>query len=128
MTKPTVGAVILLICFVVGCASQRDPAGSRASAPLNDSSDGVLIVYSAPDPHPHFTGSPYNIRYSDYSICSADGTVLETVRNDTGTMLEGPAKVRLPAGKYEVKGRAATHLVTMPVEVSAHQVTTVHLN
>src|SRR5690348_7021989 len=114
----------------MGCVWHRDFAASTVSgSQAAPESEGILIVYTAPDPHAHFNGSPYNIRYSDYTICSAGGAVFGAVENNnSGTMVEGPAKVHLPPGQYEVKGRSLSRSVTVPVQVTAHQVTTIHLN
>jgi hypothetical protein len=120
--------LLVILLLQLGCASNRVFDASAALPNASDRADGVLIVYSAPDPHAHFNGSPYNIHYSDYTVCSRNGTILETVSNDLRTMLEGPAKVHLPPGEYEVRGRSLSRFVTMQVEIIAHQVTTVHLN
>src|SRR4051812_22607718 len=106
MANGSLTPLLVLIAFSTGCL-HRDLAPSPASARSGENSDGILIVYSAPDPHARFDGSPYNLRYSDYTISSADGRVVRTVGNDTGTMVvEGPAEVHLPPGHYQVKGRS----------------------
>jgi len=128
VNKSSISTILALIGFAAGCASNPDRATDSSAAASNQNPDGILVVYSAPDPYAHFNGSPYNLRYSDYTVCSAGGAALQTVHNGTGTMLEGPARVHLPPGKYKVKGRSLSQLVTVSVEITAHQVTTVHLN
>jgi hypothetical protein len=120
--------LFVLITLACGCALRRDLAASGGTPVSKQNSDGILMVYSAPDPHAHFGGSPYNLRYSDYTVSSADGRILRTVRNDTGTMVEGPAEVHLPPGQYEVKARSLSRWVEVPVQVKAHEMTAVHLD
>ena len=86
------------------------------------------MVYTAPDPHAHFDGSSYHRYYSDYEVRSEDGALIKKVHNDSGTVVEGPVEVNLPAGKYRVHARANGYgWVTVPVVIEPGKVTTVHL-
>jgi hypothetical protein len=123
------GAAALL----TGCVSQQhglvlDPIGPPTPQSARPSSNGTLMVFSAFDVHAHFNDLPYLQHYTDYKITSQDGKLLQTVRNDTGTLLEEPKKVQLPAGVYSVVARANGYgVVTVPVIIRTNQVTTVHL-
>ncbi|HSU52759.1 MAG TPA: hypothetical protein VLT36_01725 [Candidatus Dormibacteraeota bacterium] len=87
------------------------------------------MVFTARDPHAHFNGSPYHQYYSDYKVCDEQGNLLQTIHNDSGTYVDGPAEVKLPAGKYRVLARASgSREVAVPVIIASHQVTTVHLD
>jgi hypothetical protein len=98
------------------------------SAPRNTPAASALVVYTAPDPHAHFDGTPYHLYYSDYEVRSEDGALVRKVHNDSGSVIEGPVEVNLPAGKYRVHARANGYgWVTVPVLIEAGKVTTVHL-
>jgi len=87
------------------------------------------MVFSALDPSADFNNSPYRHRYTDYHVYSPDETrLVKAVHNDTGKLVEGPARVQLPAGKYRVIARANGYgTVTVPVVIKANQTTTIHL-
>src|ERR1041385_23387 len=127
---------MLLGCVLwsAGCVSHQkalvfEPVRPDPTSYSGKDSNGILIVFSAPEARAHFNGSPYNIYYSDYSVCMTNGSVLREGRNNTGTMVEGPAEVRLAPGSYNISARASGYgTVTVPVVISAHQVTTVHLD
>jgi hypothetical protein len=91
--------------------------------------DGTLMVYSAYDVNADFNSrDPYRPEYSDYKIYTANGNLLQRVHNDSGTILQDPASVRLPAGKYRVVARANGYgYVTVPVLIEAQQTTLLHL-
>ena len=93
------------------------------------STDGALVVYSAYVVNADFNSrDPYRPDYSDYEILTADGKLLRHVHNDTGTILQDPVIVQLPAGKYRVTARANGYgRVTVPVVIAACRLTTVHL-
>jgi hypothetical protein len=97
--------------------------------PDGSKSEGTLVVYSALDQSPHFNTSDYHACYSDYEVLSEDGRVVKKVTNDAGTIVEGPAEVKLTPGNYRVRARANKYgVVTVPVLVEPHVVTTVHLD
>jgi hypothetical protein len=91
--------------------------------------EGTLMVYSAYDANADFNSrDPYRPEYSDYKICTSDGKLLRRVHNDSGTILQDPASVELPAGKYRVIARANGYgYVTVPIFVEAQQTTILHL-
>lgn len=119
--------------FLAGCASGGlavdtvgpIPAPTEAANPAA----GTLMVYSAYDANADFNSrDAYRPEYSDYKICTADGKLLQYVHNDTGTILQDPASVKLPAGKYRVVARANGYgKVTVPILIEAGQTTILHL-
>jgi hypothetical protein len=124
----------LLAVLVCGCAGHRrseivlDTVTPESSARAPEERSG-LIVYTATDPHAHFDGSSYHMYYSDYEVRSEAGDLIKKVHNDSGTVIEGPVEVKLPAGRYRVHARANGYgWVTVPVVIEAGRVTTVHLD
>jgi hypothetical protein len=126
-------SVLVAAALLGGCVSQQhrlvlDPIGPPIPQSAGPSSAGTLMVFSAFDPHAHFNDLPYLRHYTDYKITSEDGKFVQTVHNDSGTILEEPKRVELPAGAYAVVARANGYgVVTVPVIIRANQVTTVHL-
>jgi hypothetical protein len=125
--------VLFTTAALTGCVHEKRPLVLDTVGPamVNSSvieTNGALVVFSALDPTPHFGSLSYRIYYSDYTLLSEDGTLLQFVHNDNGTALEGPKTVSLPPGKYCVVARANGYgSVTVPVLVMAHRTTTVHL-
>jgi hypothetical protein len=132
--KTFVSAALLSVLLTTGCVANRpqivlDAVGPGSASTTTSLVDGALLVFSAPDPSAHFSGVPYHLYYTAYEINSADGTLLREVRNDSGGTIEGPAKVELPPGDYQVVARASGYgVVTLPVTIVAHHLTTVHLD
>jgi hypothetical protein len=127
---------LLALCAaaaLTGCVQGRRPLVLDTVGPAmaNHSvveTNGSLVVFSAFDPTPHFSSLSYRIYYTDYRVLSEDGTLLQSVQNDTGTALEGPKTVSLPPGKYCIVARANGYgRVTVPVLIEARRTTTVHL-
>ena len=116
-----------------GCSSHTpplvlDPVGPAPFSCAVAGSTGTLVVFSAFEQGADFNSQLYRRHYTDYRILSADGNRLQMVRNDSGTLLEAPKRVRLPVGTYRVVARANGYgEVTVPVVIRADQVTTVHL-
>jgi hypothetical protein len=105
-----------------------DAVGSPPLRPATASPKGALEVYSALDPNANFNDMPYLRRYTDYRILSEAGKALQAVHNNNGSLVEGPHKVELPVGKYQVVARANGYgTVTIPVVILAGRITTVHL-
>jgi hypothetical protein len=132
--KPFISASLLAVAaLVAGCVSQQhglvlDPIGPPGPQSAGAGSNGTLVVFSAFDPHADFNDLPYLRHYTDYKITCPDGKLVQTVHNDTGTLLERPKSVQLPVGAYHVVARANGYgIVTVPVIIQANQVTTVHL-
>jgi hypothetical protein len=90
---------------------------------------GTLVVYSAYEVNANFNQrDPNRPQYSDYKVLNADGKLLRRVHNDSGTILQDPAQVRLPAGQYHVVARKnGNGYVTIPVSIEAGQNTVVRL-
>jgi hypothetical protein len=93
------------------------------------SNEGVLVVFSACEAGPDFgRRDRYRPICSDYKILSSTGTLLRLVHNDSGTILQEPAAVSLPAGRYGVVARAnGLGTVTVPVVIEGGRSTIVHL-
>jgi hypothetical protein len=125
---------MIIAASLLGCASPHrelalEPVGPAPYPGEGGGTQGLLVVFSALDPAPDFNSSPYHRRHIDYRVLSADGKqVIQTVHNDTGKLLEGPARVELRAGTYHVLARANGYgTVAVPVVIKPNQVTTVHL-
>jgi hypothetical protein len=131
--KTFVSVACLAFLLTTGCVSTQPliPLDAIGPGPASATSlaNGLLVVFSAPDPSAHFSGVPYHLYYTDYKINSSDGTLLKEIRNDSGSTIEGPAKIELPPGNYQVVARASGYgLITVPVVIVAHHATTVHLD
>jgi hypothetical protein len=126
-------ALLSGIVFLAGCASFQsglilDAVGPAPNGKRVLGTNGVLMVYSAFDPHAHFNGSPYRRYHSDYKILSEDGKLLETVHNDVGGVTQDPKRIELQSGRYRVVARANAYgWITIPVVIEAHCITTIHL-
>jgi len=122
-----------LILAGVGCATHHgelvlERVGPAQAHQTQAESAGTLMVYSALDQSPHFNGSDYHAWYSPYEVMSEDGQIVKKVANDTSTVVQGPAEVKLAPGKYRVKARANGYgLVIVPVLIEPERLTTVHL-
>jgi hypothetical protein len=121
--------------FLSGCATEKqglvlNPVGPPPSPSSPASSGaGALVVYSADKVNADFNArDPDRREYSDYQIFTATGKLLRWVRNSSGTILQDPATVSLPPGKYRVVARANGYgHVTIPVFIVAQQKTILHL-
>ena len=91
--------------------------------------DGSLVVYSAYEVNPDFDDwYLVHPQYTDYQILTETGKPVKFVHNNSGSPLQDPARVELPAGKYRVEARANGYgRVTVPVMIAPHQLTTVNL-
>jgi hypothetical protein len=120
--------------FLSGCATSNGLAldtvePSLHQPPTANSTDGTLMVYSAYEANADFNSrNPDLPEYSDYRILTTDGKPLQTVRNNSGIMLQDPVSVELPPGKYQVIARANGYgTVTVPVIIETQQSTVLHL-
>jgi len=117
-----------------GCASAQhgltlNPVGPPSVQPTAANDTGTLVVFSAYDVTAAGVGDYEHRRhYSDYKIFSPDGKLLQTVHNDSNTVLREATRVKLPAGTYRVVAKANGYgMVTVPVVIEKNEVTTVHL-
>jgi hypothetical protein len=121
--------------LLTGCATGKsrivlDPVGPPpAQAQTVQPDKGTLTVFSAFEVNADFNSrDPYRSEYSDYRIYSNDGKLLRFVKNDDGSNFGSPGEVSLAPGGYRVVARANGYgTVTVPVEVDANRVTTIHL-
>ena len=128
-------SIIAAALLLSGCATGRsgmtlDTVGPVPAQPAAaNSADGTLIVYSAYKVNADFNSrDPFRPEYSGYEIFWTDGKLLRRVHNDSGTILQNPAAVELPAGEYRVVARANGYgFVTVPVIIEARQNTVLHL-
>ena len=127
---------VLAGALLAGCATDRNemvlnPVGPAPGqfAATTESGAGSLVVYSAYDVNPDFNlRDEDRPRYTDYQILTVDGRMLKFVHNDTGTILQRPVSVSLPAGNYRVMARAnGLGRVAVPVIIASGQVTSLHL-
>jgi hypothetical protein len=132
------GTLVLGIFLIAnsGCASRPTvtelaefgPTGLSLPLP-KDPTMGTLVVYTGRAPFRGDPSAPERVRYSDYEIRTAEGTLLQTVKNGSDTVWEGPAIVSLPAGKYRITARAVNiGQITAPVRIDENHCTTVHLD
>ncbi|HLX68092.1 MAG TPA: hypothetical protein VKV04_00555 [Verrucomicrobiae bacterium] len=127
----TVAAGVLLS----GCATGKSGLVLGTVGPVPSqtevarSADGTLVVYSAYRVNADFNSrDPYRPEYSDYQIYTTGGRLLHRVHNNSGTLLQDPAAVELPAGNYRIVARANGYgYVTVSVVVEAKQTTLLHL-
>jgi len=136
MMKHTMAlSLTVLSAWFSGCATDRsemllDPVGP---APMQtaaaNSSNGAVVVYSAYQVNADFNArDPRRPEYSDYRIFTADGNLQQRVHNNSGSMLQRPQRVELPAGTYRVTAQANGYgLVTVPVVIEAGRDTVLHL-
>lgn len=117
-----------------GCATGNGPALDTAGPslpqpPAANSTDGILTVYSAYEVNADFNSREPDLpEYSDYKILTAGEKPLQRVHNNSGTILQDPASVELPPGKYQVIARANGYgTVTVPVMIETQQSTVLHL-
>jgi hypothetical protein len=132
--KPAGMLMILAIALVgQGCVSRQGPlvldcVGPAPVQTTVSTSNGKLVVFSAPDVYGHFNDLPYRRFYSDYKLYSEDGKLLQTVHNQSEGPIGGPKEVELPAGEYRIVARANGYgTVAVPVRIVAHRFTDVHL-
>ncbi len=123
------GAVLLSGCATHQPSVVLAPVGPSPPQPAPGGPKGTLVVYSAYDPNSDFNDTEYLRQYTDYRILSEEGKLLQTVHNSNGFVVEGPAEVELPAGKYRIIAQANGYKknVIVPVVVLADRLTTVHL-
>jgi hypothetical protein len=128
--------VVLLTAATLwnGCASGQhgltlNPVGPPSIQPTAASDKGTLVVFSAYNVTATSVGDYEHRRhYSDYKIFSPDGKLLQIVHNDSNNVLSEATRVKLPAGTYRVLAHANGYgVVTVPVVIEKHEVTTVHL-
>lgn len=123
--------------LLAGCAADQirtvlapvSPASGLSAAMPPETRTGVLVVYSAFDVNPGINRRDSERPVgTDYQILTADGRPLQFVHNDSGTILQQPVPVKLPAGKYRVVALAnGAGRVTVPVIIAPGRLTTVHL-
>jgi hypothetical protein len=125
------GAAALL----VGCASSHvgvvlDTVGPGPADTYHASAtQGTLQVFSSYEVNPDFNSrDPYRQEFSDYRLLDANGQLIQQVHNNSGTILQRPLVVTLPAGRYLVEAQANTYgLVKVPVKIENGRDTQVHL-
>jgi hypothetical protein len=124
------------VCFVAlvsGCAFNRSIVLDAAVGPPRPvvesrSPEGRLVVYSGFDVGGGGVDSDHNL-HSDYKIYFLDGKALRDVSNKVSNVIEDPATISLPPGKYIVIAKAASFgMVTVPVVIEAGKTTPVHLD
>ena len=121
--------------LLAGCTTSHsgivlDSVGPAPTTRMTPATTGHLVVYTAPEVNASFNSrDPNRPVYSDYRLLNADGTLRERVHNDSGSMLQEPQAVALPAGTYRVVAQSNGYgTVTVPVAIAAGQDTVVHLD
>jgi len=122
--------------LLAGCAGTQRHVALPPVGPTPSQNAGVtagrgsLVVFSACDVNSelNYEGG-YTARYSSYQIFSAEGKLIQRVANNSGTFIEHPEAVALPAGKYNVSAEAEGYgRVTVPVVIAGNRLTVVHLD
>jgi hypothetical protein len=133
MMTSRVALLSAVAVLFAGCADHRGPVvldtvGPSAVLAVPSGPAGALVVFSAFDGRLTAANDADHRRHSDYRVFAADGRLLRDVRNDSGTVWEGPVQIELPPGSYRVVARANGYgSVTVPLVVAAGRVTEVHL-
>ena len=111
--------------FLNGCATNTDHAARN-----DGEANGTLVVFSAYAVNADFNRrDPERPEYSNYTIYTADGQWLQSVRNSSAGTLQEPQPVSLPAGKYHIVARVnGQGLALIPVDIGSHQKTILHLD
>ncbi len=122
---------VLLTLPLAACVTSKQALVLERVGPASNEpavgKDGSLLVFSAPDRGAHFNTVPYRSIYSDYSILTEDGKLLQKVSN-RDIRRNSPNPVSLPPGEYRVAARAnGFGNVIVPVLIVGGRVTMVHL-
>lgn len=120
---------ILLLLSMSDCTTcsvaARIPGTAFSST--SNSRNGDLIVYSATY-SPTLEQSEYPT-HTNYTIATVDGHVIEHVTNATGSFNSRPARVQLPAGKYQVRAQYnGGRFVTFPIVIEPETASVVDLD
>ena len=113
--------LVLAGLLPVGCATTATPL------PTSTAASGTLVVYSATYPST-LEESEYP-SHTDYTVATANDTVVERVSNRTGSFEKRPASVNLPPGEYHVRAQYSRGgFVTVPVVIETGKITIVSLD
>ncbi len=125
----------LIASLLSGCLQAPTPAmlervslaPAEVAAPAEK---GTLMVFSAFEtglPSPNEVDE-YNNHYSDYEIRHEGGTLVAKVKNRSGALGAGPAKIELATGSYELIAEANGYSrVAIPISIARDQMTAIHL-
>lgn len=121
--------------FLAGCTTANNEmvlegVGPDPTSTVNAvATTGTLLVYSAYVVNADFNvRDPHRPQYTDYWIYTADGKLQQRIYNNSGTILQRPKEVELPAGTYRIVAEAnGFGVVTVPVTIVAGQDTILHL-
>ena len=113
--------------LVASCASAPPTIVHETVGPgltvVNEEHNGFLKVYSATAWTTDDDG-PSLLKYTNYQIDAADGTLFKEVPNDD----QEPTRVILPKGTYTVVAQSdASGMVSVPVAIETGRTTVVHL-
>jgi hypothetical protein len=136
--KTSLCSLVLVSAIVSSCAAEPRSSLALATvgpapqfvAPSSADATGTLLVFSAYETS-SLGASPFDdIRpHTAYKIYGPDGRLLQKVANRVGALGEDPTAVKLAPGLYRVVANSNTHgVVTVPVLLVEHQLTTVHLD
>ena len=115
-------AVLLASCALAPPTIVRETVGPSLAF-VNQEQNGFLTVYSAMEWMADDDG-PWLLKYTNYQIDAADGTLFKEVPNDD----QEPTRVILPKGTYTVVASSDTSgEVSVPVAIESGKITVVHL-
>ncbi len=126
-TAALLGALALVA--MAGCAGHPPYVVQEAVGPLRvrPPHEGELVVYSAT-----YVSTNEQSEYpthTDYTLSDESGARLRQVANHSGDFGSDPARVRLPAGRYQVKALVSGGgYVVVPVIIEAGKKTIIDLD
>jgi hypothetical protein len=127
--KLTLRNTILLATavLVASCASAPPTIVHETVGPgptvVNEEHNGFLKVYSAAE-WVADDDWPSLLKYTNYQIDAADGTLFKKVPNDD----QDPTRVILPKGTYTIVAQSGTSgMVSVPVAIETGKTTVLHL-
>jgi hypothetical protein len=124
------GLGIVFLAMLTGCATRLPSAKVDAVGPRESAggfaSKGSLRIHTATETHDD--GHVFYYPHTSYSVFRMDNQLALFVANHVGITDQAVATVVLPAGHYQVVGRAEGYgLVTVPVVVYGGKTTEVYL-
>jgi hypothetical protein len=119
------------LAILAGCASAPivvSPVGPEPVSVAASASEGYLQVFTDTETHEIGKNTKY-YPHTDYSVHDDSGRVVEFVANHIGNMDETPARVTLPANRYNIVAESSSYgRVTVPVVIQAGRLTIIHLD
>jgi len=120
-----------LIPILAGCASNPIALLPVEPEPLRPDTyipKGQLQVYSDVETH-EIGDDTFYYPHKPYSVHDDSGRIVKFVSNHMGDTDESPARVTIPAGRYNIVAESSSYgRVTVPVVIQQDRTTVVHLD